>query len=264
MIKIRNKYLALLGVFLILTLFYASSIEKENFIDQEETEKYLKNASIVSIQKNLEMGRTNFWRVVLDKEEKELKAIFKHVNRPRPGLLPDCYKYEIAAYSLNKMLGLNIVPPVVEREINNQTGSLQILIENVMTERDREIRGIKPENPQEFKNRLDVIHVFEKLVHDQYKDTHDILIQLDNWKIWRVDFSEAFLPSSATLNQSPVDRCSEDLYKNLLNIKNKRLEKELNPYLNKKEINALIERKDIIVKTIQNLIKKKGEKSVLF
>lgn len=259
----KNKYLSIIIV-VILSLFYASSLGNNNSQKQEEMEKYLKNASIVSIEKNLEMGRTGFWRVTLNEGKKERRAIFKHVNRPRPTLLPDCYKYEIAAYKLNNMLCLNIVPPVVERKINNQTGSLQLLLENVMTERDREIRKIKPKNPPEFKNNLDVIQIFEILVYDQCGDTGDTLIQLDNWKVWRVDFSEAFSPSQDILPECRIERCSETLYKNLLEIKNRKLEKELDPYLNKGEINALIERKLRVIKKIKYLIKKKGKKKVLF
>jgi hypothetical protein len=212
----------------------------------------------------LELGRTNFWWVTLKDEEKERRAIFKHVNRPRPTLLPDCYKYEIAAYKLNKLIGLNIVPPIVERKINNQTGSLQILIEGYITERDREIRKIQPKSIQEFKNDLDVIKVFETLVYDQCGDIGDTLIQLDNWKIWRVDFSEAFSPSSDILPDCRIERCSKILYKNLLDINNNKLEKELDDYLNKREINALFERKIIVIETIRNLIKQKGEEAVLF
>ncbi|HZX11378.1 MAG TPA: hypothetical protein VFG01_10585 [Acidobacteriota bacterium] len=262
--KTNNKFLSILVVFMVLFLSCSFSIKSKNSINQDEIEKFLKNAPITSIKKNLEMGRTNQWRVALKDGEKEITAIFKHVNRPRPALLPDCYKYEIAAFNLNKMLGLNIVPPTVERKINNQIGSLQLLIEKVMTERDRQIRNIQPKNPQEFNKDLDVIKIFEILVYDQCSDINDTLIQLDNWKVWRVDFSEAFSPSPDIPPECRIERCSENLYEKLLDINNSRLESELDPYLNKREINALLERKNIIIRTIINLIKQYGKEAVLF
>jgi len=260
----KNKYFTLTIMTVVLFISGVSSLDSNHFLNQDEMEKYLKNAPILSIEKDLELGRTNFWRITLNDGKKERRAIFKHVDRPRPHILSDSYKYELAAYKLNKMLSLNIVPPLVERTINNQEGSLQLLVENVITERERALKKIKPKNPQEFKNDLDLINLFRILVHDQSSDTNDILIQLDNWKVWRVDFSMAFFPSSDILPESRIERCSKSLFKNLMDIKNRHLEKELDPYLNKREINGLIERKNTIIRTIRNLIKLNGEEAVLF
>lgn len=262
--KRSKKFSTFLVIFIFLSLSYLTPNQNKKSLNRDELEKYLKNAEIVSIEKDLELGRTNFWIVTLSDGIKERKAIFKHVNRPRPSLLPDCYKYEIAAYRLNKMLNLNIVPPVVERKIENQTGSIQLLIENVITDRDRRLRNIKPENLNEFKNDLDIILVFENLACDQCRDSSDILIESDHWKVWRVDFSEAFPPSSASLELCQIERCSKALYHRLLDLDNNKLKTELDPYLNEKEINFLLERKQLIIKTLKNLIEKKGEKQVLF
>jgi hypothetical protein len=42
-----------------------------------------------------------------------------------------CHETEIAAYQVNKLLGLNIVPLTVEREINGVVGSLQLWVNNI-------------------------------------------------------------------------------------------------------------------------------------
>jgi len=262
--KRKNKVFAFLSLFIVLSLSYSLPFENIESFNQDEMEIYLKNAEVISIERDLELGRTNFWTITLNDGNKERKAIFKHVNRPRPLLLPDCYKYEIAAYQLNKILGLNVVPPVVERKINHYTGSVQLLIEKAMTDRDRKMRGIEPENPDEFKNDLDIINIFEILVYDQCRDSSDTLIQLDKWKVWRVDFSEAFSPSTLIFNDCQIQRCSRILYNRILALANNQLEKELDTYLNKNEINALLERKHMIIKTIKHLIKQKGEDQVLF
>jgi len=180
--NIKNRFFCFLGIVMFVSASYPFPYKQEKSLFPEETEKFLLTAEVVSIEKHLEIGRTNFWKVLLNDGKKELKAIFKYVNRSRPSLFSDSYKYEIAAYKVNKILGINLVPPVVERKINGQTGSLQIMIENVLTERNRKIQNIEPEKPDVFKNDIDTIKIFEILVNDQCNDSEDILIQKDDWK----------------------------------------------------------------------------------
>jgi len=262
--NIKNRFFCFLGIVMFVSASYPFTYKQEKSLFPEETEKFLLTAEVVSIEKHLEIGRTNFWKVLLNDGKKELKAIFKYVNRSRPSLFSDSYKYEIAAYKVNKILGINLVPPVVERKINGQTGSLQIMIENVLTDRNRKIQNIEPEKPDVFKNDIDTAKIFEILVNDQCNDSEDILIQKDDWKVWRVDFSEAFSPSSDILLKCKIERCPKILYTRLLELDENELIMLLDSYLNEKEIHALLERKQLIVKTIDELIKQNGENQVLF
>ena len=50
----------------------------------------------------------------------------------------DSWKNEVAAYELDKLLGTRLVPPTVERTISGSKGSLQMWVEGVMTEADRQ------------------------------------------------------------------------------------------------------------------------------
>jgi len=260
----KNRFFSFLGIVLIFSASYSSPYKQEKTHFSEEIENFLLTAEVISIEKNLELGRTNFWTVLLKDGQKERNAIFKYVHRPRPSILPDSYTYEIAAYKINKILDLDLVPPVVERKINGQTGSLQLMVENVITDRDRELQSIEPEKPDEFKNSLYTVKIFEILVNDPCNDSEDILIQTNDWKVWRVDFSEAFFPSTDILLKCPIDRCSKSLYNKLLELDKSELKKMLSPYLNEKERDALWERKQLIIKTIDDLIKQKGTDQVLF
>jgi len=79
-----------------------------------------------------------------------------------------------------------------------------------------------------------------------------------------VDFSEAFSPSSDILLKCKIERCPKILYTRLLELDENELIMLLDSYLNEKEIHALLERKQLIVKTIDELIKQNGENQVLF
>lgn len=228
-------------------------------------ENFLRTAKIVSVQRRPEAGRTGPWLIALDDGKTQRQGHFKHMNRPRPSLLPDSYKYELAAYELDKLLDLNIVPPVVEREIDGTEGSLQIFVEGCIKERESRRRELEPPDPVRFQNTLEEINIFENLVYEEECfDESDTLIHLDDWKVCRVDFSMAFSPVAGLIPGCKINRCSRKLYKKLLEWKNDQVKAKLGPYLNEEEIQGLLQRKNIILEKIEQLIKEKGEEAVLF
>jgi hypothetical protein len=234
---------------------------------QEGLESYLRTAKIVL--KKRAGGRGENWIISLDDGKIARQGFFKLSNRARPTLIPDSYKYGIAAYELDKLLDLNLVPPVVEREIEGRKGSLQIFIEGALNESDRRIKKIKPPEPEKFKNTLDDLTVFENLTFSPSfcgeRELDDILIMdKEDWKIWRVDFSEAFAPSPELIPGCEITRCSKKLYQRLTKLEDKVIKAKLEYYLNDEEISMLLKRKQLIIAKIKKLIAEKGEESVLF
>lgn len=262
-----KNFIILLFICLALTCLSLSSIQSSDQIswDQEKLENYLRTAEIISVEKNTEAGRTAPWKITLDDGKTRRLGHFKYINRSRPSLLPDCYKYEIAAYELDKILELNIVPPVVERVIEGTTGSLQIYLEGFIKEAERKIRKIEPPDPVYFQNMLEVINVFENLVHEEdCFDADDTMVNLDDWKVCRVDFSMAFSPELELISGCTINKCSHRLYQNLIQLDDLEVENKLKPYLSDLEIEALLQRKKIIIEKIAQLIKERGQKAVLF
>jgi len=231
---------------------------------QKEVEDYLKKAEIVRVEKDKIMGRTAPWKVTLDNGEVSRKGYFKYIDRSRPKIPPDSFKYEIAAYELSKLLGLEIIPPIVEREIEGIKGSLQIGVKEFITESYRKRSGDIPPDAIKFQRTIETIRIFENLVYDECNDEDDIFIQKDDWKVWRVDFTEAFFPSPELILNCELTCCSRKLYENLQNLLDEMIKTRLSPYLNKKEIKTLLERKNIILKKIKKLIKERGKEVVLW
>jgi len=266
----KNKKLMTTSFFLLGLLFnfgYDTRAQATSQINlnQEELEKYLRTAKIISVQKNEQTGRTSLWRIQLDNGQLKLRGYFKHLNRHRPSFLADSYQYEIAAYELSKLLDLEIIPPVVEREIEGITGSLQLFMEDCIRESERKRRNIEPPDPEGFKNKLEVLNVFENLVfEEECFDADDTLIHLKDWKVCRVDFSMAFSPTPALIPGCTISRCSRHLYLKFLQLDDSQVKDKLGAYLSDDEMEALLKRKEIIIAKIEQLIKEKGEEAVLF
>lgn len=262
------KKIKLISIFLFLVTLsgFLDSLNIWEDKNREEWEYFLKNSEVVRIQKQLDMGRTDFWKISLDDGYLEKTAIFKYIDRSRPHLIPDSYKYEIAAYLLDKLLDLNMVPPIVRREIDGQTGSLQLFLtqDEVFSESERIRKNIEPLDPEVFKHDLQDMNVFEVLTYLDPRQMNDVKIDIKSWHIYRVDFSEAFAPVPSLLKDHEILGCSKNLYRHMKNLDINELQKKLEEYLNQEELVALITRINLVIEEIDRLIEKKGETSVLF
>jgi hypothetical protein len=202
--------------------------------------------------------------VILGDGKTTRRAIFKYIDRPTPVSLASSYKHELAAYALSKVLGADIVPPVVARRVENIPGSLQIMVEGCITESERQKQYLTPPDPQAFSDAVAEIRVLEHLSHCERSDLGDMLIHKDTWKVCRVDFSEAFGPETTLLPEADIYRCSKRLYERLKSVSTKAIEEVVRPHLEGPEIKALFARRKLVLDRITALIKEKGEEAVLF
>ncbi len=220
---------------------------------RSDTEEFLRSAPVGSIVRGAQRGRTEPWTVVLADGEGARKAIFKYVDRRRPSSLPTSYKYELAAYAVSRELGLDIVPPVVEREIGGVKGSLQTLLEDALPETARRAKGIEPPDPAAFRDRLEAVKVFALLVDDDCENLEDTLVDTGTWSVHRVDFSEAFGLSPVPRAACPPETAPAGLLKKLRALDDARLAALLSPYLAKEETQALLQRKSAIIRILEGL-----------
>lgn len=264
----KNKTIVVFLCFVFLCLFLRSQVQTEKDDSektmQSELEHFLRTAQITNIEKGKIAGRTAAWKITLEDESQLRYGIFKYVHHYRPTLLADSYTYELAAYELDKLLDFGSVPPVVEREIGGIKGSLQIRIENCFGLDAKMRQNLRPPDEEAFQNRLEELNVFENLVYCERKELDDVLIHQESWDLCRVDFGEAFDPTPELIPDQKIIRCSKKLFQNLQSLDNDVIKTNLEIYINEEEISALLKRKTLIIKTITELIKEKGEEAVLF
>jgi hypothetical protein len=91
--------------------------------DREEIETFLRKAKITE-REEVGTGVTKPERVTLERDGVVRHACFKKIDAKQH----DSWRAEIAAYELDKLLGLGMVPPTVERTIGGRKGSLQLWV----------------------------------------------------------------------------------------------------------------------------------------
>jgi hypothetical protein len=176
----------------------------------------------------------------------------------------DSYKYNIAAYQLSELLGIDDMLPVyVERKWQGKTGSLSWWLPAKMDEVERHKQNLQPPDQDAWNKQMYKIRVFDELVYDTDTNLTNVLIG-DDWKLWRVDFSRAFRRSRDVENPKNLIRCDRQLFENLKTLDGNELAVRTKGYLNQEEVKGVMARRDKIVATFRKLISEKGESEVLY
>jgi hypothetical protein len=241
----------------------SSQVPAEGYGRHEAIETALRECPVAAIRKD-EPGRTNPWTVTFAEGCAVRRALFRYVDRPRPQPMADSYKYDIAAYELSKLLGIDVVPPVVEREVEGRKGTLQVYLENCIRETDRRRKKLEPPDIMTFERDVEGLKVFMNLTYDDCYNLNDLYIHLEDWRVSRVDFSEAFAPMPELLRGCLITVCSKRLYQGLLGLNDESVKAGLGRYLNDEEMGALLIRRDLLLGKLKTLIADKGDAAVLF
>ena len=115
----RNRII-ILFFFIISLSFYFQSLAQftpEELTERAKWEKFLQEAKIISSSKDFSESEavTEPWTLVLEKDGVTRRALWKNPEGRLKGFL-DSWKCEIAAYRLDKLLGLNMISPTVETQ----------------------------------------------------------------------------------------------------------------------------------------------------
>jgi hypothetical protein len=179
-------------------------------------------------------------------------------------LLRDSYAYEVAAYRLSRLLGVDNVPPVVLREINGCKGSVQLWIEQAQSLAEQADLGItSPHTRYVELQKLLLINIFDNLIFNFDRNTSNMLVGADG-KLWFVDHTRSFTRMGSLPNPELLMVCDRRLWDRLKQLDKDQLKRELKPYLDAGQIASLIRRQKLMMRHFEKLIEERGESKVLF
>jgi len=227
---------------------------------EAEFEEFLKTADVVSVEK-IGVGVTDPSRVVLRKGEQEFRAAFKPIKRGRASGYWESFEAEVSAYELDKVLGLNMVPPTIAREIDGQKGSLQLWVENCKLYEE-----VKDQVPLtvSWSNQLSRMKTFDSLILNSDRNARNFLVDPEH-DIILIDHSRAFLTDKKI---GPVAilpyQYDRQLMERLKVMNKNQLEGIFDGVLMGGQIDAILARRDMLVEHVEKMIAEKGEQNVLF
>jgi hypothetical protein len=266
--------------FIVFLGFYFQSIAQltpEEVAERSKWEEFLKTAEITSFyQQEGREAVTEPWVLTLEKDGIKKQALWKDVEgRKKTGYMEN-WKWEIAAYRLDKYLGLNMVPPTVEKRLRENRGSCQLWVDYWIKAKAKNEQKIKvPSYKVFYYNRATYLRwAFDNLIANEDRHSGNIFITKD-WRTILPDHSRTFRTSKKfTKNLIYTEKHKEGpkivkelplaFVEKLKALNFEKIKDAVGEYLTKKEIEAVLIRRDLMIEEINKRIKELGEDKVLY
>ena len=245
------------------------------FQSNEELEEFLRTAEIVS-KKRVGAGLDNPLKVLLEKDGIRMHAIFRdiHIDRNEMKLTDgtkfffrDDADFECAAYELAKLLGIDTVPPAVERKMQRTEGTLQVWVENTISNLTRRKDNIPAPSKGiafwRWMMRWQQIQMFDNLIYNEDRNPGNVLISPDGM-LWMVDHGRSFRRWKELPHPQLISYVDRKVWEKLQALDEAVVRERLKDYLKPYEMEGLLERRRLLVAHIQNLIVEHGEGGVLY
>ncbi|MGB9006117.1 MAG: hypothetical protein WCB96_10370 [Candidatus Aminicenantales bacterium] len=260
-----------------LSLPAAAQFLPEEVAERAKWEDFLTTAEIVGQEQLKGEGAvTNPWKLTLKRDDLQHFALWKNIN-VMAGRFPDSWKWEVAAYRIDKLLDLNMVPPTAERRFQGDRGSIQIWADVEMTLKQKMEKNIKmPSYKIFFWNRaLYLQRFFDNLIGNEDRHQNNYLITKD-WRLILIDHSRSFrtakkftteLLYTEKRSEGPMEmkELPRTLVDKLKALTAESVKAAVGEYLTDEEVKAVLLRRDLMLLEIDKLIKKYGgEDKVLY
>jgi hypothetical protein len=157
--------------------------------DAAEIEEFLEKADVTDRQEIGE-GVTKPEKVTLERDGRVEHAVFKKVDENY-----DSWRFEVAAYQLDRLLGLGMVPPTVQRSIGGRRGCLQLWVAGTTMDR---YDGTPPDL-ERWRRQVSLMWLFDDLIANIDRHLHNAIVSPEH-NLMLIDNSKTFRPFKKLLN----------------------------------------------------------------
>jgi len=238
-----------------------------------EQERFLLQAKIVRT-KGAPGGATLSTRATLRLDGFEHDAHIQTIDEAKPvvnlrsGLevdFRDSYKGNVAAYRLDRLVGLGMVPVTVVRDHDRKEAAYTWWVDDVvMTEGERRAKRAKSPDTDDWNRQIYIVRLFDQLIYNFDRNLGNILID-SGWRIWMIDHTRAFKVLEKINKPGDLGtRCERNLFAALKRLDRPTLRATMNGVMTPGQIDGLLTRRDLIVKHYEETLAQLGEAQVLY
>ncbi|HXH08096.1 MAG TPA: hypothetical protein VNI83_16075 [Vicinamibacterales bacterium] len=221
----------------------------------QEIEEYLRTAKIVGVEE-IPVGVTRPRRARLEAGGLVEAIAWKPIP---PGMYQgfwESYKSEIGAYEIDKLLGLDMVPPTVEKRYRGDDGAAVMWASP--TKSFKELGGVpRPPAAQAFRWNLQLIRakLFDNLIGNRDPNLGNWLVDPD-WHLILIDHSRALTTSKDLVHK--MDYIDAELWEKMKALDEAALAAAVGRWVPKREIRAILERRDRLAREIDEMVAARG------
>ena len=167
----------------------------------------------------------------------------------------ESYKSEIAAYELDKLLELGMVPVAVEKLWKHERGAAILWLAPVRSWKEVQFRP----KPEKWDRQIIRMKMFDNLIGNTDRNLGNLLVDAE-WNVFLIDHSRAFITSrDLPAKMSHIDR---GLWARMLSLDQPALTLTLGKWLDRGELKSVLARRDRMKAAIATLIQTRGEEAV--
>ena len=175
----------------------------------------------------------------------------------------DSFSYNIAAYRLAVLLGMDNVPMSVARSVRSERAAVTWWVDDVaMTERERAAQRTYGPNPARTVEQFYAMYVFDELIQNRDRNQGNML-WTSEWKLWLIDHTRAFRPQVEIGQPARLTRISGRLLGNLRRLSPDALEAAMGDHLTGSQRSRVLQRRDLLVQHFDERIARLGGSTVL-
>lgn len=179
--------------------------------------------------------------LTLQQGELKVRALF--ITAPQTGR----WQHEIAAYRLDRLLGIDMLPVTIERTIDGQPGALQFWIENAVSAAVVEREQLRLPRWCSLESQYNLMRAFDALAGELARTSEDVVIGRDDGLARLVDQADAFTGSRRLDARVARPQVGGELARRLRGLTAAKLEAALSPWLDKEQRKAILARRDALL-----------------
>ena len=225
----------------------------------EQQEEFLKKAKI-GRTRSASKGVTNTIRATLSDgtitHDASIQTIDEYMqefksNRGIEFNFRDSWRYNVAAYRLDRMLEIGMTPPSIERSFKNKPAAFTWWVDDVLMDEGERLKTKTSAPDSNFWNQqMWVVRLFDQLIYNVDRNLGNLLID-KTWTVWMIDHSRAFRLIDKLRSPESVTKCDRVLFDKLKALDEKTLKQVMGDYLTGPEIRGVLLRRNEVVALIE-------------